>query len=125
MDQIHHLGSLALGSRLKRLSERFMTEAAQIYAARQVSFEPRWFPLFSLVESEGPVAMGDAARKLGVTHAAVSQNAHDMLRRKLFIASKAANDERSTLLSLSASGRKLSKELQTLWLDLRGAVDEA
>src|SRR5688572_20735321 len=125
VDQLHNLGSLALGSRLKRLSERFMADAATIYAARKVPFEPRWFPLFSLVESHGSLAMGDAARMLGVTHAAVSQNARDMVRRKLLKTRKDVADERRTLLSLTASGRKLSTELKPLWGDIRAAIDDA
>ncbi len=124
MDQIHLLGSLALGSRLKRLSDRFMTEGAEIYKAAAVPFEPRWFPLFSLLAERGPLAIGEAAEALGLSHAAVSQTARGMVERGVLSTAKDRGDERRTKIELSAAGRALIPRLRPLWDAIRAAVDE-
>ena len=45
------LGGLALGSRLKRLSDRLYRGVARIYRELDVEMEPRWFPV--VVETAG------------------------------------------------------------------------
>lgn len=124
MDQIHTLGSLALGSRLKRLSDRFMTESAEIYQAADVPFEPRWFPLFSLLSEKGPLAIGEAANALGLSHAAVSQTARDMVARGVLVNARDKGDERRNKIGLSAHGRGLIPKLKPLWDAIRAAADE-
>ncbi len=124
MDLIHHLGSLALGSRLKRLSDRFMVEAAAIYAEQDASFEPRWFPLYSVLRETGPMTTGEAAKALRLSHAAVSQIARDMVTRGAATATKDKIDERKTRLALTAKGKDLAAKLEPLWKDMRAAVDE-
>jgi len=36
---------MALGSRLRRLSEKFTEDAAKIYALYDIAFDPKWFRL--------------------------------------------------------------------------------
>ena len=49
MDIIHHIGEAAIGSRLRRLSERITEEARNIYNHYDVDFEPRWFPVYRVL----------------------------------------------------------------------------
>ena len=53
MDLISDLGALALGSRLKRLSDRMMKSVSEIYRNSGLDFESKWFPLFYLLSKEG------------------------------------------------------------------------
>jgi hypothetical protein len=48
-DHVRALGRIALGSRLKRLSERLLSDVARVYESQGIDFKPPWFPLFSLV----------------------------------------------------------------------------
>ena len=43
---IDELGELALGSRLKRLSDRVMKDGKALYARNNIDFEPTCFPVF-------------------------------------------------------------------------------
>ncbi len=47
MDLIKSLGELALGSRLKRLSELIMKDGIRIYRSNGIDFQPKWFPVFT------------------------------------------------------------------------------
>jgi len=49
MDFIEALGSVALGSRIKNLSELLMKDVSNIYKDQGIDFEPRWFTLFQLL----------------------------------------------------------------------------
>lgn len=124
MDVIHDLGSLALGSRLKRISDRFMAEATQIYSSQDVAFESRWFPLFSLLARVDCVSVGQAASSLGVTHSAVSQTVQEMLNKGVIISSVDPQDRKRVVLSLSTEGKKLLLNLEPLWSDIGASVDE-
>ena len=125
MDFIGGLGSLALGSRLRRLSDRIMADGAQIYRDRRLEFEPRWFPLFRLLADEGPHAVGEAARVLGLTHAAVSQTAGALLKRGILSAAADPQDERRRILAISDAGRAFLPALRHAWVDIDGAASDA
>lgn len=121
-DHIRALGLLALGSRLKRLSDHMMTTVAALYADADLGFEPRWFPLFRLLEAHGPLPVSEAAARLRVTHAAVSPLARQMRQRGLVRAEKDPADERRSLLSLTEEGEAMVRRLRPLWADLERAV---
>lgn len=123
-DHIDELGILALGSRLKRLSDRIMTDGARIYAAQEADFEPRWFPLATLLKKEPLLPVGDAAKALGLSHAAVSQLANAMTRSGIITSEKSAEDERRTLLSLTPKGQQLLEQVAPLWDNIRDALSE-
>lgn len=124
MDFIRKLGLLAIGSRLRRLSDRMMAEGVAIYRAAGVEFEPRWFPLYRFVLEAGPVSVGEAARALGVSHASISQKASAMKRQGVLEVLTDPSDERRRLLSVTPDGRSLATTLNSLWDDLESAVGE-
>ncbi len=124
MDFIQDLGQLALGSRLKRLSDQMMTAGQEIYREAGVDFEPRWFPLFRLLADHGPQTVGEAAEALGLTHAAISQTARMMTKEKLITSKKDPRDERRRVLSLTDAGRDTLPRLRPLWSDIERAIRE-
>ena len=125
MDFIDDLGMLALGSRLRRLSDRIMSSGVVVYRSAEVRFEPRWFPVFRALADHGELTVGECARKLGLTHAAVSQTAKRLLERGLIEASRDAEDERRRLLSLSESGVAMLPRLRELWDDIESSLRDA
>ena len=124
MDFIQDLGHLALGSRLKRLSDRIMSDGAEVYREAGLEFEPRWFPLFRLLADRGPMSVGEAASALGLTHAAISQTANVMTKQKIIAAKKDRGDERRRVLSLTELGMEILPKIQPLWTDIESAVRE-
>lgn len=115
MDYLTELGGLAMGSRLKRLSERLSQEVGAIYKESNVEFEPRWFPVFRLLGSRGEASIVDIANAIEVTHPAVNQIAAELLDAGLIVQLQDKNDKRRRLLSLSKKGKKIYDELQHTW----------
>lgn len=123
-DMINQLGSLALASRLRRLSDRLMRDVARVYRELQVSFEPRWFPLLYLLHRQSVMSVTDAARALGLTHPAVNQIAGAMIRAGLVSGAKDRTDERRRLLRLTKKGEKIHHELAAVWKEIEAANRE-
>jgi len=115
MNFIEELGILALGSRIKNLSELLMKDVTQIYKDQDLDFEPRWFTFFQLLLHKGEVTVTEIARELNQTHPAVVQVIHGLEKRKLISTKKDKKDQRKRLVSLTKKGKKLAEDLQPVW----------
>ena len=124
MDLIKELGPLALGSRLRRLSERLMRDISRVYDAQQVEFEPRWFAVTYLLKQEGAMNVTAIARALGLTHPAINQIADAMVRQGLLIGNKRKTDERQRVLSLTLKAKEMVKQLTPVWEEIEAANRE-
>jgi DNA-binding MarR family transcriptional regulator/predicted GNAT family acetyltransferase len=121
MDIIQSLGPLAIASRLKRLSDRLLKDAALIYEGESLAFEPRWFPVFYLLWQKAPIGVTEISRELGVTHPAVNQVAGDLENAGLLVSGRDKEDDRRRLLSLSQKGKELITRLVPVWRDIEEA----
>ena len=124
MDVFNHLGELALGSRLKRLSDQIMRDGVKIYKDSGIDFEPRWFPVFYTLSNSSPKGVTEVAADLGVSHAAVSQVVRELLKKHLLVAVKDESDGRRKLLSLSEKGKDLLPKIQEVWNDIAVAIHQ-
>jgi DNA-binding MarR family transcriptional regulator/GNAT superfamily N-acetyltransferase len=124
MDIMAELGELALASRLKRMSEALMKDAAGFYDDLGVSFQPRWFTVFFTLGRRSPLAVGELAQGLGLTHPAVSQVADQLVRAGLARQRKDRRDDRRRLLSLTPAGKRLHRRLVPVWTEVRAAARE-
>ena len=123
MDLMKELGSLGLGNRLKRLSDKIMQDGIRVYRESGVDFEPRWFPLYQYLDRFGPSPVMDIARGLGITHPAVNQVAGQMVQARLIATYRDARDKRRRLLALTREGRALKPVLTSLWSSISVAVN--
>jgi len=124
MDYFKTVGGLGLGSRLRRLSDTYFGEVKTLYAQRGFEFEPRFFPLFSLLHQSGDTTVTDAATKLKLTHPHISQLCKDMTKQGLLKIKKNPTDSRSRVITLSQKGTDLAASLLPLWADIQRGVDE-
>ena len=124
MEFYEEAGPVALGSRLRCLSDAITAEAARVFASYGVGLDPRWFPVFYLLAQRGPVPVTQIARAIGHSHASVSQIIAQMKARRLVTTAKDKTDGRVTVLRLSAAGKRLIAPLQAQCDDVRQAVDE-
>ncbi len=124
MDLIKELGPLALGSRLRRLSERLMRDVTRVYDAQQVEFEPRWFAVTYLLNQEGTMNVTAIARALGLTHPAINQIADAMVKQGLLVGNKGKSDERQRMLSLTPKAKTIVKRLTPVWEEIEAANRE-
>ncbi|MBN8662814.1 MAG: bifunctional helix-turn-helix transcriptional regulator/GNAT family N-acetyltransferase [Candidatus Obscuribacter phosphatis] len=123
MDHIRTLGSLAMSSRLKRLSERFFQDVQEIYEMHDIDFESKWFPIFHLLMVEGTLSVTEIASHLGITHPAVNLTVKELEKKRLVASAADKRDGRKRLISLTAKGKRLGEDLEPIWQDIRAAVD--
>lgn len=124
MDVLRDLGTLAMGSRLKRLSDRLMQDGIRVYRDSGLDFEPRWFPVYYYLSHVGPSAVMDIARGLGITHPSVNQVAREMIGANLVAAYKDARDKRRRVLALTKHGKAQLPALEEVWRDISAALQE-
>ncbi|CAA9313733.1 MAG: hypothetical protein AVDCRST_MAG56-6420 [uncultured Cytophagales bacterium] len=120
MNTLNQLAELALGSRLKRLSEVFLKDVSDLYKQFDLAFEAKWFPVYYLLANQGSSSITQIAQALGISHPAVVKIAGELEQHGLIISSKAESDSRKRLLTLSEKGLQLLPRLQPLW----GAISQ-
>lgn len=104
-DLLEELGALALGSRLKRLAERMQAEAAQVHDAYGDGCQPAQFPLLAALDRYGPLKVGEAAERLGVSQPSVTRTANTMIEDGMIDTEVDPEDRRQKRLSLSETGK--------------------
>ena len=120
MNTLNQLAELALGSRLKRLSDVFLKNVSDLYKQFGLDFEAKWFPVYYLLANQGSSSITQIAQALGISHPAVVKIAGELEQHGLLTSSKAESDHRKRLLTLSQKGVQLLPRLQPLW----GAISQ-
>ena len=123
MDVIKQLGEVALGSRLKRLSDRWAKDAKSFYEMNGLDFEPRWFPVFytlTLPDSTtasiaAKLSIGELSEQVGQTHPAVIQFVKELEQGGWVISEKCGRDARRRLISLSPKSLEKLPVFRLLW----------
>lgn len=121
-DYFDELGEVALGSRLKRLSDRIMGDAQNVYKHMGQDIQPRWFTLVSLLYEKKSVSIVEAAEFLGLTQPCISQFSKELIKMKFVKASQDPNDLRRKILSLTAKGKKNYIKMEPVGDALKSAV---
>lgn len=123
MDFFEQIGSVSLGSRLRRLSEQMTAQAADVYALYQLPFEPRWFPVFYAVAEQPGQSVGELAQRIGHTHAAVSQVVKELVKHDLVSIARGEADLRRSVVTLTAKGTHQWPALQAQAADVHQATE--
>ncbi|MEQ9290301.1 MAG: bifunctional helix-turn-helix transcriptional regulator/GNAT family N-acetyltransferase [Cyclobacteriaceae bacterium] len=124
MDTIKQLGELALGSRLKRLSDHIMKEGAIVYKHNNIDFEPKWFPVYHILSTIKETSIMEISREIGITHPSVSQIVKEMNKNGLITIKSNQKDKRRKLISLSKKGSSLLPKMEPIWKDISQAIHE-
>lgn len=124
MDFFDKTGKMAIGSRLRRLTERITADAAAINQLYGVDIKPKWFPvLYALSEGDAKTVTA-IAKEIGQTHPSVSNMVKEMMAVKLIKAVSDNTDKRRTTIALSARGRKTCEKLAEACKDVMIAVED-
>jgi len=114
-DYIQTKGAAALGTRLRRLSERMDREIQAVYGEYAFTFEPRWFPIVSALSDYGVLSVGHLSDLIGVSHAAISQLRVELVNASLIRSKPDPLDRRRQLITLTRNGSRRVKMLRPLW----------
>lgn len=124
MDFLDELHELAIGSRLKRLSERFISEATEIYQHFGLDIQPKWFTLLALLHKQKQLTVVEAAESLGLSQPAISQFCQQLSQQKLIDFVVCEKDARRRLITLSTRGKKSIEKMQPIWQAVQKAAED-
>ena len=113
---------MAFGSRLRRVLERMDREVLAVYREAGERFEPRWYGVFAALRDDGPLTVGELSRRLGISHAAVSQVRTALEAEDLIRGEADPRDGRRQGLSLTTRGRETAARLAPLWSAIAATV---
>ncbi len=119
------IGKMAIGSRLRRLSELLTDQAAQVYALYGVELQPKWFPVYYALASGEEKSITQIALEIGHSHPSVSTIVKEMIKKDVIIASSAKGDGRKNFVRLTDKGLSITEKIQLQYTDVNAAVENA
>jgi len=117
------LGRLALGSRLKALSDHFYGAADEVYQVLGANIESRWMPVLKYLSDVGPSSVTEVADAIGQTHSAVSQLADKLVGAGMVRRRRDPADGRRSVLALTDKAQAALAELGPIWCAVRRGVN--
>ncbi|MBB6270059.1 DNA-binding MarR family transcriptional regulator [Pedobacter cryoconitis] len=124
MNYYQSLGYLVLGSRLKRLSELFLSEINKSYKAEGIVFETTWFPVFYLLSENKTLTIQELCEQIEVSHPAASQLVTNLKNKGLVISTTSPDDARKQLVTLSEEGKTLLTRILPVWDAITATMEE-
>src|SRR6476661_9951264 len=109
------LGALAIGARMRRLTDIFSRDVAMIYKEHRLDFEAKYFVLFYLVSQKDGIGIMEIADELSLTHPAIIHLAKDLEKNGYIQSVKSPGDSRKRLLKLSKKGQESLPEFKKVW----------
>jgi DNA-binding MarR family transcriptional regulator len=108
-------GLLILGTRLKRISDRFLNEVSRIYKKQDIRFETAWFPVLFLLDKRISMSLTEISNELEVSHSAISQMINQLQEKRVVEIQPDDSDARIKRIVLTVKGRKLVEQVHPVW----------
>ena len=116
-------GHLFLGSRLKRLGERMQADVSRVVAAAGLPIQPSQYPILAALDLHGPMTVGMAAERLGLSQPAITRALSRLIDLGLVASSRGRSDQRRRTIALTAAGEKaLAQSKREVWPRIEAAV---
>ncbi|MBW2059869.1 MAG: MarR family transcriptional regulator [Deltaproteobacteria bacterium] len=117
-------GELVFGTRLRRISERFLADVSRVYKTLNIPFETSWFPIFFLLNQKGVLSVSEMAADLEITHSGVSQMVATLEAKNLVSFLSDRNDRRRRLIAFTQQGQELMETLKPIWKTIRRETEK-
>ncbi|WP_083568760.1 bifunctional helix-turn-helix transcriptional regulator/GNAT family N-acetyltransferase [Arcobacter sp. LA11] len=116
-------GVMAIGTRLRMLSERLAKDAEKMFELYNVDIKQKWYPVvFSLSQDKNPKTVTEIANEIGQSHVSVVKIIREMSKAGMLIEKKDKTDGRKTNISLSDIGKEKIAGLDSQHGDVTIAV---
>lgn len=116
------VGKMALGSRLRMLSETVTEDAEKLYELYDVGLKPKWFPVFYVLSEYPEKSITAIAEAIGHSHPSVSKIVSEMCKTGIAMEKKDKKDGRRNLIALTEKGRTLAVKIQDQYTDVTDAI---
>ncbi|MFD2585178.1 GNAT family N-acetyltransferase [Pedobacter vanadiisoli] len=124
MNFFEETGKVAIGSRLRMLTDKVTEDAAQIYKLYNIDMQPKWFPVFYTLAQDKEKTITELAKDIGHSHPSVSKIISEMLKKGYIKESKDKTDGRRNVVSLSKKGVEISEKIKDQLIDVNAAIEE-
>ena len=124
MNFFEETGKVALGSRLRMLTDKVTEDAAQIYKLYDIDMQPKWFPVFYALTREREKTITELAKAIGHSHPSVSKIISEMLKKGYVKESKDKTDGRRNVIKLSRKGAQIAEKIKDQLVDVNAAIEE-
>ncbi len=118
------VGKLAIGSRLRLLTEKITDDAAQIYKMYDIDMHPKWWPVFYVLSTGRAMTVTAIAKEIGHSHPSVSKIIGEMVKKGYVKEKKDKADGRRNMVSLSAKGMEVTKKIEDQYTDVNKAIED-
>ncbi|MDN3584910.1 bifunctional helix-turn-helix transcriptional regulator/GNAT family N-acetyltransferase [Mucilaginibacter flavus] len=124
MDFFNKTGKMAIGSRLRMLTEMITEDAAKIYKLYDIDMQPKWFPVFYVLSAGEAKTITDVAKEIGHSHPSVSKIIREMAKHDLVTEQKDKTDGRRNMVSLSTKGLSITQKIEDQYTDVNQAIEQ-
>ncbi|MCC8154405.1 MAG: MarR family winged helix-turn-helix transcriptional regulator [Tannerellaceae bacterium] len=123
MEFFNQTGKMAIGSRLRMLTDKITEDASHIYQSYGTDLKPKWFPVFFILSSGETKTITSIAKEIGHSHPSVSNIIREMAACKLVQEKKDKADGRRNVVGLTAKGKRLAEEMKEQYADVTAAIE--
>ena len=117
------IGEMALGSRLRALSDTITEDAERLYECYDVALKPKWFPVFYfLSDQEQAKSITSIAEHIGHSHPSVIKIVREMSKAGLVVEQKDQSDGRKNNILLTQKGLDITTKIQKQYVDVENAI---
>lgn len=124
MEFFNKIGPMAIGSRLRMLSERMTKNAANIYQLYGIDLHPKWFPVFYVLAKGEEKTITNIAQEIGHSHPSISKIVREMAKKGLIEERKGKKDARKNVISLSDAGMQIKQKILPQYEDVTKAIEK-
>lgn len=125
MDIYNQIGKIALGSRLRRLSEHIAEEAFQVYKLYDIDLQPKWFPVFYVLSQGQEKTISTIATEIGHSQPSVSKIVSEMAKKGIAVENRDPMDKRKNVISLTKQGKEMTHKIVHQYKDVNIAIEGA
>jgi DNA-binding MarR family transcriptional regulator/N-acetylglutamate synthase-like GNAT family acetyltransferase len=125
MNIYNKTGKMALGSRLRRLSELITEQAGKVYGLYDIDMQPKWFPVFYSLSEGEEKSITQIAVEIGHSHPSVSTIVKEMTKKSLVKESSNKTDGRKNYVMLTDEGLAINARIQDQYADVNAAIENA
>lgn len=125
MNFYNKTGKMALGSRLRRLSEMLTEQAKHVYELYDIDMQPKWLPVFYVLSEGEEKSITQIAQEIGHSHPSVSIIVKEMIKKGLVKESPNKADGRKNYVKITDAGLAVNERIQSQYADVNAAVETA
>ncbi|RWY49099.1 bifunctional helix-turn-helix transcriptional regulator/GNAT family N-acetyltransferase [Mucilaginibacter gilvus] len=125
MEFYNKVGKMALGSRLRRLSELVTDQASKVYELYDIGLNPKWFPVFYALAGGENKSIMQIAQEINHSHPSVSTIVKEMVKSGIAQEIPNQKDGRKNFIGLTVKGKDINERIQVQYTDVNAAVENA